>query len=120
VTLGAPEDQRADLAVVAGRREEQVSPFVVRVQAPRYRPPNGPDRALAEAYRRAIALADEREASSLALPGTLAIGPWPVADVTRIAMTVLLSTPSSVREVIIAAPTAAMVEVWAEALAREP
>jgi hypothetical protein len=35
-------------------------------------------------------------------------------------MTVLMSTPSSLREVIVAVSTPAMLERWAEALAREP
>jgi hypothetical protein len=43
-----------------------------------------------------------------------------MSDVTRIALTVLMSTPSTVRDVVIAVPIPAMLEVWAEALAREP
>jgi hypothetical protein len=40
-------------------------------------------------------------------------------DVTRIALTVLLSTPSTVQEVTIAAAGPGTLERWAEALARE-
>lgn len=120
VAIGDPRDQHADLAILPGRRNSDVDPFTVMVKAPRWRPPNGPDRALAETYRQAVQLATERQATSLALPSSLALGVWPMEDVTRIAMTVLMSTPSTVREVTIAVPTAAMLEVWAEALAREP
>jgi hypothetical protein len=41
-------------------------------------------------------------------------------DVTRVALTVLMSTPSPTHEVTIAVPTPAMLELWAEALVREP
>lgn len=56
----------------------------------------------------------------MALPAILARGPWPLEEVTRIALTVLKSTPTSVQDVVIAAGTPAMVERWAEALVREP
>lgn len=120
VVLGAPEDQRADLVMLPGRRDEEVSPFVTVLKAPRFTPPSGPQLALAQVYRRAVAVATERGAESLVLPGALVLGSWPMDDVTRVAMTVLMSTPSTVREVIIAVHTPAMLEVWAEALAREP
>ncbi len=55
----------------------------------------------------------------MALPAILARGAWPLEEVTRIALTVLLSTPTTVREVQIVASTPAMVERWAEALVRE-
>jgi hypothetical protein len=67
-----------------------------------------------------VALATQRVARSLVLPGALAVGVWPMEDVIRVALTVLMSTPSSVREVTIAVPTPAMLELWAEALIREP
>ena len=56
----------------------------------------------------------------MALPAILAQGPWPLEEVTRVALTVLKSTPTTVHEVVIAASTPAMVERWAEALVREP
>lgn len=120
VVLGAPDDQPGDLLIKPGRREQEVGPSVAVVAAPRWKPPSGPELALAQAYRRAIAVANERQARSLVLPPALVLGWWPMDDVTRVAMTVLMSTPSTVREVTIAAPTAAALEVWAEALAREP
>jgi hypothetical protein len=55
----------------------------------------------------------------MALPAILARGPWPLEQVTRIALTVLMSTPTTVREVVVVASTPAMVERWAEALIRE-
>ena len=55
----------------------------------------------------------------MALPAILARGPWPMEAVTRVALTVLKSTPTTVDEVVIAAGTPAMVERWAEALIRE-
>lgn len=67
-----------------------------------------------------MAVANERRAQSIVLPGALVQGSWPMDDVTRVAMTVLMSTPSTVREVTIAVPTVAMLELWAEALVREP
>lgn len=120
VVLGSPEEQRADLVVLPGRKDEQVSPFLTVIKAPRFTPPSGPQLALAEVYRRAVAVANERGAQTLVLPGSLVIGSWPMDDVTRVAMTVLMSTPSTVREVTIAVQTPAMLEIWAEALAREP
>ena len=52
----------------------------------------------------------------MVLPAILARGPWPLDEVTRIALTVLKSTPTTLHEVVIAAGTPAMVERWAEAL----
>ncbi len=120
VALGDPRDQHTDLAILPGRREVDVDPFTIVVKAPRWRPPNGPDLPLAEVYRHALDVATQRQVSSITLPSALCIGVWPMSDVTRIAMTVLMSTPSTVRDVVIAVPTPAMLEVWAEALAREP
>ena len=120
MVLGAPHEQPADLVIVPGRRAEDPGPSVAVVKAPRWKPPSGPDRALAEAYREAVAVANERRARSIVLPGALVQGWWPMEDVTRVAMTVLMSTPSTVHEVTIAVPTAAMLEMWAEALVREP
>jgi hypothetical protein len=118
--LGAIDDQPGDLMIKPGRRDDEVGPSVAVVAAPRWKPPSGPDLPLAQAYRRAIEVANERKARSLVLPPALVLGWWPMEDVTRVAMTVLMSTPSTVREVTIAAPTAAVLEIWAEALAREP
>jgi hypothetical protein len=120
VVLGRPDDQPGDLIIVPARRDSDVGPSVARVAAPRWRPPSGPDHPLAQAYRRALEVANERKARSLVLPGALVLGSWPMEDVTRVAMTVLMSTPSSVRDVTIAVPTPAMLEIWAEALIREP
>lgn len=120
VALGPPEDQPGDLLIVPGRRDKDAGSSVVTIQAPRWTPPSGPEHRLAEAYRHAVAVANERQARSLVLPAALVIGSWPMRDVTRVAMTVLMSTPSTVREVTIAVRTPAMLEVWAEALAREP
>lgn len=106
--------------ILPARSDGDVGPSVARIAAPRWRPPSGPDHLLAQAYRHAIEVANERQARSLVLPGALVLGSWPMEDVTRVAMTVLMSTPSSVREVTIAVPTAAMLEIWAEALVREP
>ncbi len=119
VTFGALSAAQTDVVVVPGRRA-RVDGRTITVAAPRWRPPTGPDRALAQAYRDAVAAADARGAHSMALPAILARGAWPLEDVTRIALTVLLSTPSTVREVQIVASTPAMVERWAEALVREP
>lgn len=120
VVLGRPQHQAGDLVIVPGRRDKDAQHSVVVIAAPKWRPPSGPDHALAQAYRRAIQVANERQARSLVIPGALVLGSWPMEDVTRIAMTVLMSTPSSVREVTVAVPTAAMLEIWAEALVREP
>jgi O-acetyl-ADP-ribose deacetylase (regulator of RNase III) len=92
----------------------------VLVHAPRWKPTGGQDHLLAEAYRSALAAARERGATSLVLPAALVVGWWPMEDVTRVALTVLMSTPSPAREVTIAVPTPAMLEIWAEALVREP
>jgi O-acetyl-ADP-ribose deacetylase (regulator of RNase III) len=92
---------------------------IVKVAAPRWKQPDGPRHLLAEAYRDAVAAANARGARSMVLPGILARGAWPLEDVTRTALTVLLSTPTTVEQVVIAARTPAMVERWAEALVRE-
>lgn len=119
VLLGEPEDTDAEIVVVAGTRPRHDG-RIVTVAAPRWHPPDGPERLLAEAYRDAVAVANTHGARSMALPGILARGVWPLEQVTRIALTVLLSTPTTVEEVVIAARTPAMVERWAEALVREP
>ncbi len=89
------------------------------VSAPRWHRP-GEEHLLAEAYRDAVAAANARHARTMALPAILSRGPWPLEEVTRIALTVLKSTPTTVHEVVITAGTPAMVERWAEALVREP
>ena len=119
VLLGRPEDTPADVVIRAGGRAGQDG-RIITVAAPRWERVNGPRHALPEAYRQAVAAANARGASSMALPGILARGPWPLEEVTRVAMTVLRSTPTSLREVTIAVGTPAMVEVWAEAIIREP
>jgi hypothetical protein len=119
VVLGDPDDQPGDLVVQPGRRTHDRDPRTVVLAAPRWKPPSGNEHALAAAYRSAVALATQRDARSLVLPGALAVGVWPMEDVIRVALTVLMSTPSSVREVTIAVPTPAMLELWAEALIRE-
>ncbi len=119
VILGDPMDTDAEVVIVAGPRARDEG-RVVTVAAPRWQRPDGPDRKLADAYRDAVAAANAHGAQSMALPGVLARGVWPLEQVTRIALTVLMSTPTSVREVVIAAKTPAMVELWAEALIREP
>lgn len=120
MALGRPDDFAADLVILPGRRDDEPAPSVVVLKAPRFKPPSGPELALATAYRRAIDVATQRNARSIVLPAALVLGSWPLADVTRVAMTVIMSTPSSVRQVTIAAGTPAMLERWAEAIAREP
>ena len=119
VVMGDPRDQPVDLVVLPGRRDVDDIGLVI-LKAPKWKPPSGPELALAQIYRRAVQAASERDARSMAMPSALVIGSWPLDDVTRVAMTVLLSTPSSLRQVIVAVSTPAMLERWAEALAREP
>jgi O-acetyl-ADP-ribose deacetylase (regulator of RNase III) len=118
VVLGRPEDTSADIVLRAGARPAEVG-RVVTVSAPRWRRPGEAEHLLAEAYRDAVVAANARHAQTMALPAILARGPWPLEEVTRIALTVLKSTPTTVHEVVIAAGTPAMVERWAEALVRE-
>lgn len=120
MALGSPHDFPADLVIVPGRRDDEPGPSVVVVKAPRFKPPSGPELALATTYRHAMDVATRRDARSIVLPAALVLGSWPLDDVTRVAMTVLMSTPSPVRQVTIAASTPAMLERWAEAIAREP
>jgi O-acetyl-ADP-ribose deacetylase (regulator of RNase III) len=119
VVLGRPEDTSADIVVLPGSRVHE-SGRIVTVVAPRWHSPSGPERLLADAYRQAVAQANARNARSMALPATLARGVWPLEELTRIALTVLLSTPTTLHEVVICASTPAMLERWAEALVREP
>jgi hypothetical protein len=110
----------ADLVVLPGSSAQApAGSRVVRVAAPRFNPHGGVDHLLAQAYRDAIAAANARSARTLVLPASLARGPWPLDGLTRIALTVLLSTPTTLREVTIATSGPAMLERWAEALARE-
>jgi hypothetical protein len=118
VVLGDPEDQPGDLVLLPAKHAGTRGERVVLVAAPRWRP-QGSVRPLAEVYRLAVALTTERGARALVLPGSLTLGPWPMDDVTRVALTVLLSTPTTARDVTIAVPTPAMLEIWAEALVRE-
>lgn len=118
VVLGQVEDTDAQVIIRAGRRAGAVG-RVVTVAAPAWRPNGATARDLPAAYRHAVAAANERHASSMALPAILARGPWPLDEVTRVALTVLKSTPTTVREVSIVVGTPGMLEVWAEALIRD-
>jgi hypothetical protein len=118
VVLGELTDACADVVIRPGARPGQRGRQVT-VPAPRWHPPNGPRHELPAAYRAAVAEANAREATSMALPAVLARGPWPLDEVTSTALNVLRSTPTTVLEVTIVAATPAMVERWAEALARE-
>jgi O-acetyl-ADP-ribose deacetylase (regulator of RNase III) len=109
VVLGRPEDTAAAVIIRAGSRPAEDG-RVVTVVAPRWQGPSGPQHVLPEAYRHAVAAANARGATSMALPAILARGPWPLEEVTRVAL----------HEVTIAASTPAMLERWAEALFREP
>lgn len=120
VVIGDPESQPGDLVVLPARQASFREPRTVLVAAPRWELAGGSEVALANAYRAAVAAATQRNARSLVLPAVLARGPWPLDDVVRIAMTVLMSTPSTTEEITIAVPTGAVLEPWAEALLREP
>ena len=120
VVLGKPDDQAADLVVQPARRASFREPRTVLVAAPRWDLPGGSEVALANAYRAAIAAANERGARTLVLPAALVRGIWPIDDLIRVAMTVLMSTPSSLEVVTIAAPTPALLEAWVEAILHEP
>lgn len=119
VVLGDPRRQPGELVVLAGRHDDEPDLRTVVLAGPRWRP-SGNLNALAEVYRRAVEVTNERSARSLVLPGSLTVGPWPVDEVTRVALTVIMGTPTTAREITIAVPTAAMLEKWAEALIREP
>ncbi|MET0741099.1 MAG: hypothetical protein ABWZ26_06045 [Candidatus Nanopelagicales bacterium] len=121
VVLGAASRQPVDAYVsVETRRhprfERNGDPRRITVQAVKWSPQADHEYLLAEAYRSVLAIADRRGARSLAVP-TLSWA-WPMEDMTRIALKVLHSTPTHVRDVIIATPTPASLEAWAEALAR--
>lgn len=118
VVLGDVMDLPVDLVVVARGHAASDQPGVAVVDAPRWRR-DVKEHELAAVYRRALALASERGARSLGLPTSLSTGPWPIDDLTRIALNVISSTPSSVRRVMIAVPTPAALERWAEAIVRE-
>lgn len=116
VVLSPLDQVSADIVVLPGRRARDDG-RVVTVRAPRWRFPDGPDRALAEAYRAAVAAANAHAAHTLAVPAVLARGPWPLDAAITVALCVLESTPTTVRQVWVAASTPAMLERWAEALA---
>src|SRR5215213_4086231 len=116
VVLGAPTELPADLVVLPGRKAQFREPRTAFVVAPRWEIAGGSELMLANAYRAAMASATQRKARSLVLPAILARGPWPIEDVTRVAMTVLMSTPCTAEHITIAVPTPAALEAWAEAL----
>jgi O-acetyl-ADP-ribose deacetylase (regulator of RNase III) len=119
VQLGRPEQVPADLVVLPGAHlQHRPDGRTVVVPAPRWTMPDGPEHRLAEAYRKAVALANARGARTMALPATLARGPWPLDEVTRVALTVLHGSPTTLREVVVVASTPAILERWAEAIAR--
>ncbi|MCU0301006.1 MAG: hypothetical protein MUF35_05295 [Candidatus Nanopelagicales bacterium] len=119
VQLGTPEQVQADLVVLPGAHaQHRPDGRTVVIPAPRWHMPNGPEYRLADAYREAMLLANARQAHSMVLPAILARGPWPLDQVTRIGLTVLHGTPTTLREVIVVANTPAILERWAEAIAR--
>ena len=115
VVIGSVHDINADLIVLPGKRAF-ADGRVVTVAAPRWQGPDGPDRAIAQAYRDAVAAASDRRAVSLAVPAVLARGLWPIDQSIQVALRVFDSTPSTVQEVTVVARTPAMLERWAEAL----
>jgi hypothetical protein len=117
VSLGDVLDLEADVIIVPTGHPAASDPRVHVVDAPRYRLTSR-EYELATAYRRALEIADRRQAFTLGLPTMLSDGPWPLDDVLRISLGVFESTPSSVRHIKVATPTAAGVERWAEAIAR--
>jgi hypothetical protein len=119
VLLGRPQDTPADIVVLAGSTEAHHG-RTVTLGAPRWRMPNGPEYVLANTYRQAVAMANERRARSMALPAILAVGPWPLEVVTRVALTVFMSTPTTLQEILVVVRTPEMLEQWAEALIRTP
>lgn len=115
VVLGSIDDVDADLTVLPGRRPH-VDGRVVTVRAPRWHAPDGPERAIAQAYRDAVAAASDRGAISLAVPAVLARGLWPIDQSIHVALRVFDSTPSTVQAVTVVARSPGMLERWAEAL----
>ena len=117
--LGIPQQTEADLIVLAGAHA-QLRPDgrTVVIAAPRWHLPDGPDHLLADAYRQALVLANTGKARSMAAPRSSRADPGRSREVTRIALTVLQGTPTTVREVVVVAGTPAMLERWAEAIAR--
>jgi hypothetical protein len=121
VVLGAAARQPVDAYVHVETRKHPPpvggDPRRITIQAVRWSPQADHEYLLAEAYRTVLAIADRRGARSLALPQLS--WAWPKDDMTRIALKVLHSTPTGVRDVIITTPTPASLEAWAEALFRE-
>lgn len=120
VVLGEPGDQPGDLIVLPARRNGARDPRTALVRAPRWQVSGGSEVRLAEAYRSALAEANARNAETLVLPAMLVLTAWPIEELIRVAMTVLMSTPTTVSQVTIAAPMPALVEAWAEGVLREP
>lgn len=116
--LGRPEDTNADIVIRAGSRAAEDG-RIVTVVAPLYRSGGGPEHRLADAYRQAVAAANARGARSMAVPALLARSYWPLDDLVRVGLTVLMSTPTTLREVVVTSSSPGMVERWAEAILRE-
>jgi hypothetical protein len=92
-------------------------PPVIEVGSPGFSTREDREYLLSRAYRAALAAADALGAGRLAVPTVLTWGPWPLESGIRVALGVLESTPTRVREVVVVTVTPAGLEAWAERLA---
>ncbi len=112
VVRALPVGLQSRLVITPGRRP------VIEIVGPVFSARDNREYLLSQAYRLALQRADDCGAAILALPTQLAWAGWPMEAVTRIAMTVLSSTPTVVREAFIVVPTVAALEIWSETLMR--
>lgn len=110
-----PSDGRA-VVTTAGSLPAR---WLIHVLVPAYSQHEDRDHLLSRAYRAVLAAADEVGARRLVMPPLGTTGPyWPLDDVARLTVGTLRTTPTAVREVVLALPTAAALERFAEAIAR--
>lgn len=90
---------------------------VLLVLAPTWTLRNDGEWRLAQAYRDALLGAEQVGWTSLALPGWLASGGWPIEDAVRVGLAALRGTPTNVTHIFVVTQSPRVLEAWAEILA---
>ena len=105
-------------AVVTGAGDLPAT-WLVHVGVPEYSVAHDHVHLLSAANRAVLAAADEVAAETVVMQPLGTQGPyWPLDDVIRVGLGALTNTPTQVRQTILVLPTAAALELVAEALVR--
>jgi O-acetyl-ADP-ribose deacetylase (regulator of RNase III) len=93
--------------------------FLIHVLVPAFSQAEDREYLLSRAYRAVLAAADQAGSRSLVMPPLGTTGPyWPLDDVARLTVGTLRTTPTGVRDVMLALPTPTALERFSEAIAR--